>query len=35
MLDIIIGIASDIAEIFVNFWVEKVVRRFSKKKKDA
>ena len=35
MLDIIIGTAADIVEIFVNFWVEKVVRRFSKKKKGA
>jgi len=35
MLDFIIGLAANIAEIFVNFWVEKVVRRFSKKKKDA
>ena len=35
MLDIIIGIAADIADIFVDFWINKVVRRFSKKKKGA
>ena len=33
---IIIGIAADIAEIFANFRVEKmIVRHFFKKKKDA
>ena len=32
---IIIGIAADIAEIFANFRVEKIVLHFFKKKKDA
>ena len=35
MLDIIIGTAADIAELLVNFRVEKVVRRFSKKRKKT
>ena len=32
MLDVIIEICADIAEIFVDIWVNKIVGRFKKKK---
>ena len=32
-METLLGILADIAEVFVDFWVNKIVEKFSRKKK--
>lgn len=33
MVDFVVDVAAEIAEFFLDFWVEKVIGRFTKKKR--